>query len=187
MAEKQEKIILEREYTVNLRKKCIKTPRYKRANKAVKSLKQFIAKHMKVEDRDLRKVKLDKWLNNEMWKRGIQKPLMKVKVKVKKFDNGIVKVELAEIPEFIKFKIEREKKLAEVSEKKVEKKEEKEKKKTEEEKKEEAEKEEEKEEKKEATVEAGLMKQQEKSREIKHEIVDKKGIKKPLARMALKK
>lgn len=102
--EKEDKIILEREYVVPLRRKSMNTPQYKRTPKAVKVLKQFIAKHMKVSERETDNVKLDKWLNEEMWFRGIRKPMNKVRVKCKKFESGVVRVELAEIPEFVKWR-----------------------------------------------------------------------------------
>lgn len=111
-AEKQEKIELEREYVIPVRKRILKVPRYKRAKRAVKTIKEFLAKHMKVGGRDIRKVKIDIALNNEVWFRGIKKPLTKIKVKAKKI-NGIVYAELAEIPEVVKFKLEKEKKFKE--------------------------------------------------------------------------
>ena len=154
------KAILEREYIVPLRKKVNKVQRYKRAKKAVKVLKEFIAKHMKVEERDLKKVKIDRFLNNELWFRGIKKPVGKIKVKAVKYDDGIVKVELVDIPDKVKFDIDREKKRQEKvkpTKKKVEKKEEE----TEEEKKDEEEKEK-------ASVEAGLKEQKVVAKEMKH-------------------
>ncbi len=98
---------LERIYVVPLRKGYMKVPQYKRAKKAVKTLKEFLAKHMKVEDRDIDKVKVDIYLNNEIWFKGIKKPLNKVKVKATKID-GIVYAELAEVPEIVKFKMARD-------------------------------------------------------------------------------
>jgi large subunit ribosomal protein L31e len=108
---KEEKPELERVYVVPLRKGYMKVPQYKRAKKAVKTLKEFLAKHMKVEDRDITKVKVDIYLNNEIWFKGIKKPLNKVKVKAVKKD-GIVYAELAEMPDVVKFnkaRIERRK------------------------------------------------------------------------------
>lgn len=99
---KEEKIELERVYVVPLRKGFLKVPQYKRAKKAVKTLKEFLAKHMKVEDRDLNKVKIDIYLNNEIWFRGIKKPLSKIKVKAKKI-NGIVYAELEDVPDYVKW------------------------------------------------------------------------------------
>ena len=113
------KSILEREYIVPLRKEWLKVPEYKRANKAIKALKQFIAKHMKIYDRDLKKIKIDQILNNEIRFRGMKKPPAKIKVKAIKLDNGIVKVELVNIPAHIKFQKLREEKKKQVLDKKV--------------------------------------------------------------------
>jgi large subunit ribosomal protein L31e len=171
------KTVEEKEYIVPLRRKFKETAKYKRVPKAIKALKKFIARHMKIRDRDLRKIKIDKYLNEEMWFRGIKKPPHKIKVKVKTEGENIL-VELAEISEKIKWKKQKEKKSKELAEKKKE-----EKKKAEEEagkveeaekgegKVEEAEEEkEEKEEKKEAVKEAGLKEAEKKAREVKHEV-----------------
>ncbi len=105
------KVTIEREYIVPLRKGWLKVPKYKRANKAMKTLKEFIAQHMKVYDRDLRKIKVDQLVNNEIRFRGMYKPLAKIKVKVKKYDTGIVRVELVTLPAHVKFaKLREEKK-----------------------------------------------------------------------------
>jgi ribosomal protein L31E len=107
--EKKETVELEREYVVPLKRGVLNVPHYRRAKKAVRVLKEFMVKHMQVRDRDLRKVKVDINLNNEIWFRGIKKPMNKIKVKAKKID-GIVYVELAEIPEVVGYKIAREEK-----------------------------------------------------------------------------
>lgn len=195
--EKEPEVILERTYIIPLRRSWLKVPEYKRANKAVKAIKEFLVRHMKVYDRDLKKIKIDIILNNEVRFRGMRKPPAKIKVKASKFDNDIVKAELAEIPKIIKYKLDREKKKKEV----VDKKKEEEKKKTEEAKKaaekakaeKEAEKAEpagketeEKKEKKEAGKEAGLKEAKRKHREIKHEMKFQK-VKKPQMRKALEK
>ena len=178
--EKTDKIILEREYIVPLRKKFSNTPQYKRTPKAIKALKQFIAKHMKVEDRDLRKVKIDGLVNHEMWFHGIKRPLNKIKVKAKKFESGIVSVELVDIPQILKFKIEREKKRLETGVKAEEKKpEEKKEKKTEEEKKV-------VEEKQDAVKESGQKQADKQAKQMKHEARTKQGPKHQ-RRMALQK
>ena len=91
------KEILERAYIIPLRKKCRVVPQYKKTNKAVKTVKEFLAKHMKVENRDLNKVKLDEYLNNFLWAKGIKTPPAKVKVKAIK-EEGIVRVELLDMP-----------------------------------------------------------------------------------------
>ncbi len=121
MAKKKQtepKIILEREYIVPLRKEWLKVPEYKRASKAVKALKQFIAKHMKIYDRDLRKIKIDQILNNEIRFRGMRKPPAKIKIRAKKYDNDIVRVELVDIPAHVKFaRLKQEKEKADIKEK----------------------------------------------------------------------
>lgn len=119
MAKKEQgpKQILEREYIVPLRKGWLKVPEYKRTNKAVKTLKEFLARHMKIYDTDLRKIKIDVILNNEIRFRGIKKPPARIKVRAKKFDDGIVRVELVDIPKHIVFARIRELKKAEVKKK----------------------------------------------------------------------
>ena len=109
MAEEKQtrKIIIEREYIVPLREQWLKVPTYKRATKAVKALKQFMVQHMKVYDRDLRKIKVDIYLNNELRFRGIAKPPAKIKVKAIKYDDGIVEVKLVNLPKHIEFEIAR--------------------------------------------------------------------------------
>ena len=94
--------LFEREYTIPLKREWLKVARYKRTFRAVNAVKKFVAKHMKVEDRDVDKVKLDVYLNNELWFRGGKKPPTKIKVKaIKEGEN--VRVELAEMPEKWKF------------------------------------------------------------------------------------
>jgi large subunit ribosomal protein L31e len=114
--EKKDEVVLEREYVVPLRKGFLKVPRYKRAKKAIKTLKEFLVRHMKVEDRDLNKVKIDRYLNEEIWARGIKKPLSKVKVKVVKRSSGIVNVELAEVPDAVKYKKAKDEKFHKTAE-----------------------------------------------------------------------
>lgn len=96
---------IEREYTIPLRSKWRLVPRYKKTNKAVKTVKEFLARHMKIRDRDLNKVRIDKFLNEVLWSRGIKNPPAKIKVKAtKETDTGIVRAELSDIPEKLKFK-----------------------------------------------------------------------------------
>lgn len=113
--------IAPREYVVPMRREFLKAPEYRKSKKAVKALKQFLAKHMKVVDRDIKMVKVDIYLNNEIWHRGIRKPLPKIKVIAEKKD-GIVYAKLAEVPEIVKFKMARdERRLNNVDKKAVEK------------------------------------------------------------------
>jgi len=168
------KIILEREYIVPLRKGWLKVAKYKRANKALKTLKEFMVRHMKVYDRDLRKVKVDELVNNEIRFRGMYKPLAKIKVKSKKYDNGIVRVELVNIPVHVKFaKLREEKKLADL-EKKTKVEEKKEEKPEEIKPKPDEEKAEEAKEKEAASKEENLAKSKQQAKEMKHVSKDKK-------------
>jgi|SRR3989344_495502 len=100
----ENKIILEREYIVPLRAGFLKVPQYRRGKKAVKTLKEFLAQHMKVYDRDLRKIKLAVDLNNEILFRGVRKPPVRIKVKAVKYEDGIVRVNLSELPMALQFK-----------------------------------------------------------------------------------
>jgi len=174
------KITLERNYIIPLRKEWLKVPEYKRVNKAVKAVRQFIVKHMKVYDRDLKKVKIDILLNNELRFRGMRKPPAKIKVKARKQSDGTVNVELFEIPKIIQYKLDREKRKREVVDKKkavedkkkaaeaVKKKEEKL-----EDKAESGEEKKEKEEKKESVKEAGFKQAEQQAKQVKHTSVQK--------------
>jgi len=94
MAKKEDKvkIVLDRVYNVPLRKEFQKVARWRRTEKAVTALRQFVAKHMKSED-----VKIGKYANKLLWKHGIKNPPHHVKVNAKKDDKGKVMVELAEL------------------------------------------------------------------------------------------
>jgi len=112
MAAKQEvKVqVIEKEYVIPLRREWMKVSRYKRTAKSVKAIKQYVARHMRVPDRDLSKVKLDIYLNNELWFRGVKHPPNKIKVRVKK-EGQIVRVELVNIPNEVRFSRLRQEKI----------------------------------------------------------------------------
>ena len=95
MAKKEEKskVVLEREYIIPLRKEFQKAPKYKRAKKTIKALKEFLAKHMKSDN-----IKIGKYLNLKVWEHGIKNPPHKVKVKAEKYDDDLVKAELVGAP-----------------------------------------------------------------------------------------
>lgn len=131
---------IEREYVIPLRKEWTKVPNYKRTSKSITAIKEFVAKHMKVPNRDLNNVKIDSYLNNEVWYRGAGTPPHKVKVKVIK-TGDIVRVTFVQDPERVKFARERHVRKHMKVDKKVTVSEKKEEVKTEEEKKIESEKE----------------------------------------------
>jgi len=114
---------LERIYVVPLRKEWLKVAHYRRAEKAVRALKAFVAKHMKVALKD---VKVGKYLNEAIWQRGAKRPPHKIKIIVKKEKEKV----FAELEGYEKLKEKEEKKLKkkkkEKEEMKVEKKEQKE-------------------------------------------------------------
>ncbi len=97
---------LEREYTIPLRREWTKVPSYKRTAKSVKAIKEFIAKHMKVPNRNLDLVKIDSYLNNEVWYRGSATPPANVTVKAIKTGDE-VKVTFVTDPAHVKFARER--------------------------------------------------------------------------------
>lgn len=117
------KQILEREYVIPLRRAWLRVPYYERTGKAIKAIKIFVAKHMKVTNRDTDKVKLDVYFNNNLWFKGRANPPSKVKVKVRK-EGELVHVTFVETPEYVKFLKAKHDKMHKKSDKKVEPKEE---------------------------------------------------------------
>jgi len=102
---------LEREYIIPLRRAWLNVPSYERTGKAIKAIKKFIAK----ADRDIRNVKLDVYFNNELWFKGRANPPAKVKVKAVK-EGDIVKVDMVDVPEHVKFLKARHEKIKKLSE-----------------------------------------------------------------------
>ncbi len=81
--------VLERIYTISFYPKLNSIPRTKRAPRALRIVKEFVARHMKSED-----ILIDPEVNEYIWSRGIQKPPRKISVRVKKADDDIVEVYL---------------------------------------------------------------------------------------------
>lgn len=94
--EKEAKKVLERTYNVPLRKEWLKVPRYKRAKKAAKALREFIIKHMKpgFDEKGKINVKILSHANKDLWKHGIKNPPHHIKVNATKDEKGKVLVEL---------------------------------------------------------------------------------------------
>lgn len=69
------------------------SPRSKKASKAIKEIRDHVAKHMKAKPED---VWIDQELNQEIWKCGIQKPAPRIRIKAVKFEDGLVEVSLPE-------------------------------------------------------------------------------------------
>lgn len=112
---------IEREYVIPLRERCRPVPHYKKTPKAVKTIKEFLVRHMKVRDRDLNKIKIDPFLNEMLWFRGIKNPPHKIKVRVRK-EKGIVNVEAFELMKSLEFKKKRLDKIESLAKEAVEKK-----------------------------------------------------------------
>src|SRR3990167_8587004 len=67
---------LERIYTIPLRKEFSRAPNYKRTKRSVRTIREFLQKHMKCDN-----VKLGKYLNLELWKNGRKNPPPRIQVK----------------------------------------------------------------------------------------------------------
>jgi large subunit ribosomal protein L31e len=66
------------------------TPRWERGKRAMKAIRDFLARHMKSED-----IKLDQSINEAVWERGSHKPPSRIRVRAMKFEDGQVQAELA--------------------------------------------------------------------------------------------
>ena len=87
-----------RTYTVPLRREYLKTPKWRRAEKAVSTLRSFVERHSKLEE-----IKIGRWVNESIWKRGAKNPPSRVRVDVKRVANSVI-VELSELPRKAKTK-----------------------------------------------------------------------------------
>lgn len=72
---------IKRDYVIPLRKEFLKVPKYRRTSKSVKAVRNFIKKHMKVDD-----VRILRELNLELHKHGRKNPPSKVSVSVVKVE-----------------------------------------------------------------------------------------------------
>lgn len=101
----EEEFVEERIYTVPLRKAWIVPPN-KRVPKAMRIIKAFVTKHMKLESRregmdeeaeeEPRKLIISNEVNERIWRRGIEKPPRKVRIRAAKDKEGNITVFLAE-------------------------------------------------------------------------------------------
>ncbi|ADN36601.1 Ribosomal protein L31e [Methanolacinia petrolearia DSM 11571] len=83
-------ILKEQIYVIPLRD-VKRAPRWKRSPRAIKEIREFLAKHMKSED-----IKIDKSINEKIWEHGCEKPPRKIRIRAMKFEDGQVQAELAE-------------------------------------------------------------------------------------------
>ena len=100
--EEEEKFVEERIYTVPLRR-AWNVPAKKRAPKAIRMIKAFVQKHMKVgvetieedEEEEGGRVIIKNEVNQKIWSQGIEKPPRKVRIRVAKDEEDNVTVFLA--------------------------------------------------------------------------------------------
>jgi len=103
--EEKEEFVEERTYTIPLGKAWIMPPN-KRAPKAMRMIKAFVTKHMKLEakkeeegeeaEEEPRKLVISNDVNEKIWRKGIEKPPRKVRIRAAKDKEGNVTVYLAE-------------------------------------------------------------------------------------------
>ncbi len=101
--EAEEEIVEERIYTIPLSRAWI-APRKKRTPRAVRIVKTFIQKHMKIEAKPVSpeeeeeggKLVISDEVNRRLWKRGIEKPPRNIRVRAVKDKEGVVTLYLAE-------------------------------------------------------------------------------------------
>ncbi|HJW97852.1 MAG TPA: 50S ribosomal protein L31e [Candidatus Bathyarchaeia archaeon] len=100
----EEEIVEERIYTVPLSKALI-MPAHKRTARAVRILRAFITKNMKLEakkegeteeEQEPSRLVISNEVNERMWARGAEKPPRKIRIRAAKDKEGNVTVYLAE-------------------------------------------------------------------------------------------
>jgi len=98
----EEEIVEERFYTIPLGKAWIAPPN-KRAPRAIRIIKDFVKRHMKlearvegIEEEEPKRLIISNKVNERVWKRSIQKPPRKIRVRAAKDRDGNVTVYLAE-------------------------------------------------------------------------------------------
>jgi large subunit ribosomal protein L31e len=86
-AEREEEIevVEEKIYTISLRHVWVVTARGKRAPRAVRDVRDFVARHMKAEE-----VAMSNEVNEALWSRSINKPPRKITVRAVKDKEGKV-------------------------------------------------------------------------------------------------
>jgi large subunit ribosomal protein L31e len=99
----EEEIVEERIYTIPLSRAWI-SPRKKRTPRAVRIVRSFVQKHMKIETRakteeeeeEAGRLVISDEVNKKLWSRGIEKPPRKIRVRAVKDKEGTVTLYLAE-------------------------------------------------------------------------------------------
>jgi large subunit ribosomal protein L31e len=98
----EEEIVEERIYTIPLSRAWIMPPN-KRAPRAMRIIRSFITRHMKLsarkegeEEEEPKRLIISNEVNEKVWSRGIEKPPRKIRVRAARDKKGNVTVYLAE-------------------------------------------------------------------------------------------
>jgi len=83
--EEEIEVVEEKVYTIPLRHAWVVTPRGKRAPRAVRDVRDYVARHMKSDE-----VAISNEINSQIWGRSINKPPRKVTVRAVKDKEGKV-------------------------------------------------------------------------------------------------
>jgi large subunit ribosomal protein L31e len=98
--EEEERFVEERIYTIPLRRAWI-MPAKKRAPRAIRIIRAFVQRHMKVgetalegesEEIEAGRIIISNEVNEEIWSRGIQKPPRKLRIRAAKDEEGNVTI-----------------------------------------------------------------------------------------------
>lgn len=84
-------MIDEKILTINMKKRIVKGPKWRRNSYGIRVIRQLVKRHSKAE-----KVNIDKSLNEKLWSKGVQNPPTILRLKIIKVDDKTVKVELLE-------------------------------------------------------------------------------------------
>jgi len=99
--EVKEEFVEERFYTIPLGKAWLMPPN-KRAPKAIRIIRDFVKRHMKLEakaeeeEAEPKRLIISNEVNEKVWSRGIEKPPRKIRIRAAKDKDGNVTVYLAE-------------------------------------------------------------------------------------------
>jgi large subunit ribosomal protein L31e len=97
----EEEIVEERIYTIPLRRAWI-APRKKRTPRAMRLIRGFVQRHMKVEpevkgeEEEEGRLVISNEVNERLWRRGIEKPPRNIRIRAVKDKEGVVTLYLAE-------------------------------------------------------------------------------------------
>jgi len=83
--EEEIEVVEEKVYTIPLRHVWVVTPRGRRAPRAVRDVRDYVARHMKADE-----VAVSNEINSELWRRSINKPPRKITVRAVKDKEGKV-------------------------------------------------------------------------------------------------